>query len=67
MIGQTDMSMSMQRHALQCATHALETHAIRDCQSIAQSLKQVYTHITICIPQGPHSSASRRACRRGSA
>ena len=47
MIGQTDMTMSMQRHAMQCATYALETHAIRDCQSIAQSLKQVYTHITI--------------------
>ena len=47
MIGQTDMSMSMQRHAMQCATHALDTHAIGDCQSIAQSLKQVYTHIII--------------------
>ena len=40
-IGETDMPVLMQQHAMRCAAHALDLHDVTDCQQIAQSLKQV--------------------------
>ncbi|KAH7289362.1 hypothetical protein KP509_31G072000 [Ceratopteris richardii] len=42
MIQETDMPVAMQRHAIRSAAHALDIHDFRNCQKIAQSMKQEF-------------------------
>ena len=49
-IGETDMAMFMQQHAMLSAARALSIHHVPDCQNIAQSLKQV-TFTSISSPR----------------
>ncbi|MCO5580872.1 hypothetical protein L7F22_034744 [Adiantum nelumboides] len=41
-IGETDMPVMMQQHAMRCAAHALDIHDVFDCQQIAQWVKQEF-------------------------
>jgi dynein light chain LC8-type len=40
-MGETDMPVVMQHHAMRCASRALDVHDVSDCQSIAAYLKKV--------------------------
>eukprot|EP00250_Pteridium_aquilinum_P001048 c11239_g1_i1 orf=225-515(+) len=41
-LGETDMSMLMQQHAMRCAVLALDVHEVGDFQQIARFLKQEF-------------------------
>ena len=53
-MGETDMPVVMQHHAMRCASRALDIHDVSDCQSIAAYMKKVRvnnlspSHTTFC-------------------
>lgn len=41
-VGETDMPVLMQQHAMRCASQALDLHDVVDCQEIARFMKQEF-------------------------
>ncbi|KAI5072106.1 hypothetical protein GOP47_0012212 [Adiantum capillus-veneris] len=41
-LGEADMSLRMQQHAMRCASHALDLHDVEDYRQIARVIKQEF-------------------------